>query len=226
MARILIVEDELDAAEMLALNLRNAGYEVEVATDGGQGLQVARTVRPDLIVLDQMLPSMSGTEICMALRAAPDTADLPIIMLTARAAEVDRVRGLEVGADDYVTKPYSIKELILRIQALLRRRGVVQMQGDVLKIGLLEIHLSSQEVVIAGERQRLTSTELKFLSMLARAAGQSVSRQQLLKEVWNYAETTDSRTVDSHVRRLRAKLGDMAEALETVPGVGYRLKAL
>jgi two-component system phosphate regulon response regulator PhoB len=223
MASILIVEDEPDAADLLALNLRAAGHSVTIAEDGSKGLTVARTTRPDLIVLDNMLPLMSGVEVCKALRATPATADVPIIMLTARAAESDRVRGLECGADDYVTKPYSVKELLLRVQNHLRRSKPQVGTDQRLVAGPLSIDLVAQTVMVNGEEVRLTSTECKLLSTLARSGGQAVSRQQLLTDVWQYVDGSDTRTVDSHVRRLRAKLGPLAECVETVQGVGYRL---
>lgn len=223
MAAILIVEDEPDAAELLALNLRAAGHEVAIAEDGGKGLLVARTTRPDLIILDNMLPLMSGVEVCKALRADAGMADLPIIMLTARAAEQDRVRGLECGADDYVTKPFSMKELLLRVQGHLRRSKPVVSADQRIIAGPLAIDLVAQTVTVKGEAIRLTSTECKLLTSFARSAGSTVSRQQLLKEVWQYGEGSDTRTVDSHVRRLRNKLGAFAECVETVQGVGYRL---
>jgi|JI10StandDraft_1071094.scaffolds.fasta_scaffold120647_2 two-component system phosphate regulon response regulator PhoB len=223
MASILVIEDEPDAAELLAFNLRAAGHEVTLVDDGGRGLRVAQTTRPDLILLDRMLPTMSGIEICRALRGDAVTQDLPIIMLTARAAESDRVKGFECGADDYVTKPFSMRELMLRVQSLLKRRQPVNSVGQQLKAGDLVLDLASQSAQIEGEQVRLTGTETKLLAMLLRAGGQSVSRQQLLTDVWQYAADSDTRTVDSHIKRLRSKLGPLAHYVETVQGVGYRL---
>lgn len=223
MPTILVVEDEPDAADLLALNLKAAGYEVTTADTGTKGLKCAQTIRPDLIVLDHMLPGMSGIEVCRSLRAAPETADVPVIMLTARAAESDRVKGFECGADDYVTKPFSMKELLLRVQTRLKRRSATLSSAQQMKVGDLAIDLMNQTVNVAGEEIRLTSTEMKLISMLARTPGQTVPRQTLLREVWQYNETSDTRTVDSHVRRLRSKLGPLAAYVETVQGVGYRL---
>ena len=223
MARVLIVEDEPDAAHLLEIHLRKAGHEPEVAENGARGLTVARTTCPDLIILDNMLPGMNGMEVCRSLREDPATRQVPIIMLTARAAELDRIKGLESGVDDYVTKPYSIKELMLRVQAVLRRRQPVEVGSQRLSVGGLDIDLASQAVLVNGEPERLTSLEFKLLTTLARSAGSPVPRQTLLTEVWGYAANTDSRTLDSHVRRLRTKLGSLAGKLETVQGTGYRL---
>lgn len=224
MPSILIVEDEPDAAELLAVNLRAAGHDVNIVTDGGRGLTVAQTTLPDLIILDYMLPVMSGMEVCKALRTDPATAGIPVIMLTARAEEADRVRGFENGADDYVTKPFSMKELVLRVQSHLKRRAPAVTADKKITIGALSIDLLNQSVSVSGEDARLTSTEMKLLTTLAQSPGNAVSRQQLLKDVWQYAEGSDTRTVDSHVRRLRAKLGPLADMVETVQGVGYRVK--
>jgi two-component system phosphate regulon response regulator PhoB len=223
MPTILIVEDEPDAAELLAFNLKSAGHEVTIADNGAKGLKCAQTIRPDLIVLDHMLPGMSGIEVCRALRANAETADVPIIMLTARAAESDRVKGFECGADDYVTKPFSMRELLLRVQTRLRRRSPLVSAAQQIKVGELVLDLMNQTALIAGEEIRLTSTEMKLINMLVRTPGQTVARQTLLKDVWQYSETSDTRTVDSHVRRLRSKLGPLAGYVETVQGVGYRL---
>ena len=223
MPTILVVEDEPDAAELLAFNLKSAGHEVTIADNGAKGLKCAQTIRPDLIVLDHMLPGMSGIEVCRALRANVETADVPIIMLTARAAESDRVKGFECGADDYVTKPFSMRELLLRVQTRLRRRSPLVSAAQQIKVGELVLDLMNQTAHIAGEEIRLTSTEMKLINMLVRTPGQTVARQTLLKDVWQYNETSDTRTVDSHVRRLRSKLGPLAGYVETVQGVGYRL---
>ncbi len=223
MATILIVEDEPDAAALLVFHLRAAGHDPSVAEDGAKGLRVARTTRPDLILLDHMLPSMSGMDICRALRAEPATTDIPVIMLTARADEADRVRGLECGADDYVTKPFSMRELMLRIERHLQRRAPVKSAGSLLTTGRLSLNLDDHTVGVDGETVRLTSTETKLLTVLMRAAGQTLTRAQLLTDVWQYNETSDTRTVDTHIKRLRAKLGGAASCVETVPGVGYRL---
>lgn len=224
MPSILIVEDEPDAANLLALHLRKAGHQVSIAGDGGKALACARSMRPDLILLDQMLPTMSGTAICRALKDDPATEDIAIVMLTARAAETDRIKGFEHGADDYVTKPYSIKELLLRIEARLRRRDPSEIEGQKLIAGALTLDLVNQCLIYRGETIRLTSTETRLLAALALEPGRVVSRSDLLREVWQYATEADTRTVDTHVRRLRAKLGEAAHLLETLRGVGYRLR--
>ena len=223
MPTILVVEDEPDAAELLSFNLKSAGHEVTIAENGAKGLKCAQTIRPDLIILDHMLPGMSGIEVCRVLRANAETADVPIIMRTARAAESDRVKGFECGADDYVTKPFSMRELLLRVQTRLRRRSPLLSAAQQIKVGELVLDLMNQTAHIAGEEIRLTSTEMKLINMLVRTPGQTVARQTLLKDVWQYNETSDTRTVDSHVRRLRSKLGPLAGYVETVQGVGYRL---
>lgn len=223
MAQILVVEDEPDAAELLAFNLRAAGHEVSIVDDGMSGLKVAQTTRPELLILDRMLPGMSGIEVCNTLRRDPATQDMAIIMLTARAAESDRVKGFECGADDYVTKPFSMRELLLRVQSLLKRRTPMASSGQKVTVGKLVVDLLNHTATVDGQEVRLTSTEMKLLTMLARVPGQTVARQQLLKDVWQYNEGSDTRTVDSHVRRLRAKLGPLAHYVETVQGVGYRL---
>jgi len=223
MPSILVVEDEPDAANLLAIHLRKAGHEVTVAGDGGKGLTCARTIRPDLILLDQMLPTMSGTEVCRVLKSDPATADIAIIMLTARAAEADRIKGFEHGADDYVTKPFSMKELLLRIEARLRRRDPSEIEGQKLIAGPLTLDLMNQRLSIGEKEVRLTATESRLLATLAVEPGRVVSRADLLREVWQYGSGADTRTVDTHVRRLRAKLGGAATLLQTFRGVGYRL---
>jgi two-component system, OmpR family, phosphate regulon response regulator PhoB len=223
MSRILIVEDEPDAAELLRHHFSKAGHEISVVEEGGKGLTVARTTLPDLIILDHMLPGMSGTEIVKVLRSEASTRDIPIIMLTARAAEDDRVRGFESGADDYVTKPYSVRELLLRVSRHLERRKPVAVEQQKIVVGDMTLDLTEQTVNMDDQAFNLTHTEFKFLLALARQVGQAVSRQTLLKDVWNYGDSADSRTVDSHVRRLRQKLGREG-LIQTVTGVGYRLK--
>jgi two-component system, OmpR family, phosphate regulon response regulator PhoB len=224
MARLLIVEDEPDAADLLALHAKRAGHDVTIVEDGAKALTVARTIRPELILLDHMLPGMTGTEITKALRADASTKDIPIVLLTARAAEEDRVRGFECGADDYVTKPYSVKELMLRVARHLERsRQAPSVVDQQLSVGPFHLDLGAQVLTVAGMPIHLTSIEFKFMVTLMRAPGTLIARTQLLTEVWGYAEDTDTRTVDSHVRRLRVKLGDYAGAVQTVPGAGFRL---
>lgn len=221
--RILVVDDEPDAVELLAFNLKNAGMEVLTAADGASALKQTRSHAPDLIVLDVMLPEMDGLEVCKSLRRDAATARVPIIMLTAKAAELDRVVGLELGADDYVTKPFSPRELLLRIKNLLRRRGDEAEPEQRIRLGDLVVEVARHEARVGGQPLELTATEFKLLTVLAQRRGRVQSRDQLLRDVWEYDSLIDTRTVDTHIRRLREKLGPAAGLLETVRGVGYRL---
>lgn len=220
--KILIVDDEADTVEVLEYNLRGAGYEVFTAADGQSALARARTRLPDLIVLDIMLPGLDGLEVCKKLRTDPKTQNIPVIMLTAKTAEIDRVLGLELGADDYVTKPFSHRELLLRVKGLLRRREVPAEKGDILRFGALVIDIPRHEVTSSGKPIILTPTEFRLLTLLAERRGRVQSREKLLHDVWNYDSVIDTRTVDTHVRRLREKLGSASKYLDTVRGVGYR----
>jgi two-component system phosphate regulon response regulator PhoB len=222
-AKILVVDDEPDALELIEYNLLGAGYQVFTASNGNCALELARRHLPDLIVLDLMLPEVSGIEVCKTLRRSPETADMPILMLTAKAEEIDRIIGLEVGADDYVTKPFSPRELILRIKNILRRGE----QSEGKKSAVIE----AKDLVIDPERHEvmhndvkiiLTATEFKLLYILAGRQGRIQSRERLLEDVWEYEADVYIRTVDTHMRRLRKKLGNAAEYIETVRGVGYR----
>jgi len=201
--------------------LKAAGFEVSTAEDGKDALKKARQLLPQLILLDLMLPQIDGLEICKALRRDPATSSIPIIMLTARAAEIDRVLGLELGADDYVTKPFSPRELVLRIRNLLKR-GKPDGVGDEIRIGDLHINLPRHELAYKGKPLVLTATEFKLVAMLAQRRGRVQTREALLRDVWEYSSVIESRTVDTHVRRLREKLGEAAKYLDTVRGVGYR----
>jgi len=222
--KILIIEDEQDVIDLLTLNLRKApGFAVTTAADGNSGLRQAREELPALIVLDLMLPKMPGLEVCRALKTDSATSHIPIIMLTAKAEEIDRIVGLEFGADDYVTKPFSPRELILRINAILRR-GKGGEVNDLMSIGQIMLDPSRHHVAVAGKPVRLTSVEFKLLSMLMRRQGRVQARDRLLNEVWGYESIIDTRTVDTHVRRLRKKLGHAAKAIETVRGFGYRIR--
>jgi DNA-binding response OmpR family regulator len=220
--RILVVDDEPDAVALIEFNLVQAGYEVITAEDGAEALKKAREQRPALIVLDLMLPEIDGLEVCATLRRDPATAGIPIIMLTAKAAEIDRVHGLEIGADDYVTKPFSPRELVLRIKKMLDRGQERPAKTDLLRIGELLIDVPRHSVMVQGKRIDLTATEFKLLALLAERRGRVQSREQLLKDVWEYDNLIDTRTVDTHMRRLREKLGRAARHLDTVRGVGYR----
>jgi DNA-binding response OmpR family regulator len=223
--KILIVDDEPDALEVLAFKLKEAGYAPLLAKDGARAIALARDEHPALIVLDLMLPEVDGLEVCKILRRDPGTATIPILMLTARAAEMDRVLGLELGADDYVTKPFSPRELVLRIKKLLARSKAVDDPQPQLRVGELEIDAARHTVRVAGEAVELTATEFKLLELLARRRGRVQTRDRLLQDVWGYENPIDSRTVDTHMRRLREKIGGAADHLETIRGVGYRFKA-
>ena len=223
--KILVVDDEPDAAELVEFNLTAAGFAVILAADGEEAVRKARENEPDLIVLDVMLPELDGLEVCKLLRRESATARVPILMLTARAAEIDRVLGLELGADDYVTKPFSPRELVLRIKGLLRRREPDAPGLERLKIGPLAIDLAAHSVSVSGKPVELTATEFKLLATLAQRRGRVQSRDQLLRDVWEYDAAIDTRTVDTHMRRLREKLGRAADYLDTVRGVGYRFLA-
>jgi two-component system, OmpR family, phosphate regulon response regulator PhoB len=219
--KILIIEDESDVADLLALNFRKAGFKVAMATDGASGLQKARDDRPDFIILDLMLPKMSGLEVCRILKSDTATSQIPILMLTAKAEEVDRIVGLEFGADDYVTKPFSPREIVLRIRAILRRG---ETPDESLKAGPISIDAARHEVRVNGKPVHLTSLEFKLLRTLMQRHGRVQDRDRLLNEVWGYESVIDTRTVDTHVRRLREKLGKAGDAIETVRGFGYRLR--
>jgi two-component system phosphate regulon response regulator PhoB len=220
--KILVVEDEPEAVELVEFNLKQAGYNVSTAADGAEALKKARAQTPDLIVLDVMLPEMDGFEICKTLRLDAATAKVPIIMLTAKAAEIDRVLGLELGADDYLTKPFSPRELMLRVKKILARSQTEEKPKEQIRFGDLLIDLPRHLASWKGKAIELTATEFKLLTILAQRAGRVQSRDQLLRDVWEYDSLIDTRTVDTHMRRLREKIGAAAKHLETVRGVGYR----
>jgi DNA-binding response OmpR family regulator len=219
--KILVVDDEPEAVELIEFNLKQAGFEVLTAADGAEALRKARSASPSLVVLDLMLPEIDGLEVCKMLRRDPQTKGLPIVMVTAKAAELDRILGLELGADDYLTKPFSPRELVLRIRKILER-GQPNPDSDSFKLGDLLIDQPRHLVSWRGKPIELTATEFKLLSVLAQRRGRVQSREQLLREVWEYNSLVDTRTVDTHMRRLREKLGPAARHLGTVRGVGYR----
>lgn len=226
MAQILVVEDEADLAELVAFNLEQAGHAVQTAGTGAEALALADGSSTNLVLLDVMLPDMTGIEVCRRLRRSDATRGLPVIMLTAKGEEVDRVVGFEVGADDYVVKPFSPRELVLRVEAVLRRSGTADVsdeKGDVLRIGTLTIDIPKYEVLVDDEIIPLTALEFRLLCDLASRKGRVQSRDALLERVWGYAPGVETRTVDTHVKRLREKLGNAASYVETVRGVGYRL---
>ncbi len=224
MKTVLIIEDEKDLAELVAYNLEKEGYRTVIALDGKEGLEAARRSTPDLILLDLMLPGMMGTELCKTLRKQEKTATVPVIMLTARGEEIDRVVGFEVGADDYIVKPFSSRELLLRIKAVLRRSLPEKEAGRAITVGPIVIDTDRHQVRIADEEIVLTTTEFKLLLNLAERIGRVQSRDLLLKNVWGYNYVGDTRTVDTHITRLRTKLGEAGELIKTIRGFGYKLE--
>lgn len=222
MQNILIVEDDSDIAESLRYNFEREGFQISVAESGEKGLRLALDENrpPTLILLDLMLPGMSGIELCRRLRQEPATEKVPVIMLTAKAAESQKIEGLEIGADDYITKPFSVKEVVARVRAVLRRSGgdeIEQYEDDRLMIDFAEMR-----VIVDGREVKLTRKEFALLSYLAKNAPRVATRQNLLDNVWGYSYFGDTRTLDVHIRRLRQKLGDYGGSIETVVGVGYR----
>jgi two-component system phosphate regulon response regulator PhoB len=224
MKTILIIEDENDLAELIVFNLEKEGYRSLIAPDGPTGLESVRNNSPDLILLDLMLPGMSGMEICKVLKGREKTARVPIIMLTAKGEEIDRVVGFEVGADDYVVKPFSPRELILRIKAVLRRAGSDESVSKIIKVGSISIDTDRHIVTVDGNEVILTTTEFKLLFKLAERLGRVQSRDRLLKDVWGFSHIGDTRTVDTHITRLRTKLGESGEMIRTVRGFGYKME--
>ncbi|HEX4826561.1 MAG TPA: response regulator [Candidatus Polarisedimenticolaceae bacterium] len=225
MHRILVVEDETDIAELLRHVFTREGFIVGVAKDGLMALEAARQEKPDLVVLDWMLPELSGIDVLKELRGRAETRTVPIILLTARREEIDRVLGLELGADDYVTKPFSSRELVLRIRGLLKRNEVrPEAEVNPVRAGPIEIQPADHRALVDGKALVLTVTEFRLLEDLVRARGRIRTRETLLSEVWGYDSEVLSRTVDTHVRRLRTKLGPAADWLVTVRGVGYRIQ--
>jgi len=225
MSRILVVEDDADIASLIVHYLGPAGHESEIVANGSDALAAARRQPPDLIILDRMLPGLDGLEICRALRADAALGAVPILMLTARAEEVDRIAGFETGADDYVTKPFSPKELVARIGALLRRSRRGPADGErVLRYGRLTVDIE-RHVVTDGEQEvKLTAKEYLLLRYFLEHRGRVLSRDLLLTDVWGYQYTGGTRTVDVHVRRLREKLPALVQAVETIKQFGYKLK--
>jgi DNA-binding response OmpR family regulator len=221
MPKILVVDDEPDALELIKFNLKAAGYDVATAADGEEALKKARALLPSLIILDVMLPEVDGLEVCKILRRDARVSATPIIMLTAKAAEIDRVLGLELGADDYLTKPFSPRELVLRVKRLLRSDPAAVKQDEIV-LKELRLDVPRHQATVRSRAVDLTATEFKLLTVLAQRRGRVQSREQLLQDVWEYDNLIDTRTVDTHMRRLREKLGPAARYLDTVRGVGYR----
>ena len=224
--RVLVVDDEADIVALVAYHLVKAGYRVSMASSGTEALEAARRERPALIVLDLMLPGMSGYEVIEQIRAAEATRHIAVLMLTARREESDRIQGLSLGADDYLTKPFSPQELVLRVAAILRRSGAGAVaSSDMLTIGPLSIDRASHLVHVDGASVELTPTEFRLLLTLAERRGRVQARAHLLETVWEAAPDIQTRTVDMHVQRLRAKLGVAGDLIETVRGFGYRIRA-
>lgn len=223
---ILIVEDEADLVATLDLNFQAAGYQTRTATTGRLGLELAaREPVPDLVLLDLMLPDIAGTEVCRRLRAEPLTASVPVVMLTARGEEIDRVVGFEVGADDYVVKPFSVRELLLRVGAILRRVAPGEVAPERITFGRITVDEAGHRVWLDDAELSLTALEFKLLVTLLARRGRVQSRDRLLDDVWGYEADVTTRTVDTHVKRLREKLGPAGAYVETVRGVGYRMRA-
>lgn len=224
MHRVLIVEDEADLADLLGYNLRKAGYQVEVVHDGKSALQRIQQALPDMIVLDVMLPGLSGLQVARHVRTNPKTALLPILMLTARAEEVDQVAGLQSGADDYVTKPFSVKIFLARVEAMLRRsRGGVIDPADVLQVETLRMDTSTHDVHVDDQPIKLTLTEFRLLAALMRKPGKVVSRADLMYSAMGPDVLVTARTIDVHIASIRKKLGRIGPMIRTVRGVGYLL---
>lgn len=222
MQKILVVDDEPDTVELIKYHLKIAGYEPLEAYEGQEAIKKAIDVKPDLIILDLMIPGIDGYEVCKILRKNPITAPIPIIMCTARVEENDRVLGLELGADDYITKPFSVRELVLRVKNLLKR--VYAEPQNYIKVGGLTIDAEKHLVEFEGKAIELTPIEFKLLLTLVRRRGRVQTREILLRDVWDYEPTLDTRTVDTHITRLRHKLGPAAYLIETVRAFGYRFK--
>jgi two-component system phosphate regulon response regulator PhoB len=229
--RVVIIEDERDVARLLEFNLTSGGFQVFAAGTGAEGLAAVHKHEPDVVVLDLMLPDQSGYDVCKALRADPATADLGVLMLTAKGEAEDRILGLEVGADDYVVKPFVVREVVLRVTALAnrlaeRRARPTSTSGDanVLKVGPIELDPITHDVKIAGQLTQLRPLEYKLLQLLVSDPGRVFSREELLEQVWEMRGDINTRTVDVHVRRLRVSLGVAADVVETVHGFGYRAK--
>jgi two-component system phosphate regulon response regulator PhoB len=223
-SKILVVEDEASLAEVLTYNLQREGYDVVVAREGREGLRKAQMLLPDLVILDLMLPGLGGLEICKELRASPRTSSFPILMLTAKAEETDQVIGFAVGADDYVTKPFSVKVLLQRIKVLLRRNSSPEPAGELLEMAGIRIDKRAHQVSVDDEPVSLTPTEFRLLETMLKQPGRAFTRPDLMESAVGDAIVLE-RTIDVHIKSLRKKLGDVGQFIETVRGVGYRFRA-
>ena len=220
--KIYIVEDEPDIRETLKYNFSNEGFEVFTAPDGEEALSNIKKVLPDVLILDLMLPGVSGLDVCKTIRADDDIRDMSIIMLTAKGEEIDRVIGFELGADDYVTKPFSVRELILRVKVLLKKQHESLVANKLVTFGPIRIDLDAHELKINDKEIVLTALEFKLLQHLVKRKGRVQTREQLLGDVWGYSAEVTTRTVDTHIKRLREKLGNTSDYIQTIRGVGYR----
>ncbi len=219
--KVLVVDDEKDILTLLEYNLEKAGFRVVSTGDGPEALEKAGREAPDLIILDIMLPNMDGTDVCRELKSSDATRDIPVIMLTAKGEEIDRIVGFELGADDYITKPFSPRELILRVKAILKRRN---RRASARRAGPISLDMAGRAAAVYGRPLRLTPIEFKLLAELIMAGGRVLSRDTLLDMVWGTECYITDRTVDTHIRRLRKKLGESGRYIETVRGFGYRLR--
>ena len=220
--KIYIVEDEPDIRETLKYNFSNEGFKVFTAPDGEEALSNIKKVLPDVLILDLMLPGLSGLDVCKSIRADDDIKDMSIIMLTAKGEEIDRVIGFELGADDYVTKPFSVRELILRVKVLLKKQRESLVENKLVTFGPIRIDLDAHELKINDKEIVLTALEFKLLQHLVKRKGRVQTREQLLGDVWGYSAEVTTRTVDTHIKRLREKLGNTSDYIQTIRGVGYR----
>src|SRR5438874_282688 len=222
---VLIVDDERDLRTLLEFNFRQAGYETAHAASGAEALARARALKPHVIVLDLNLPDVSGTDVCRLLKSDAATQSIPILMLTARGSETDRIHGLELGADDYVGKPFSVREVVLRVEAVARRRAPAEASAPrLLKAGEIEMDIDAHIVRVNGTELPLTLQEFRLLQYLIEGKGRVRTRDELLADVWNASPELETRTVDTHIKRLRDKLGEPGEVIETVRGLGYRIR--
>jgi two-component system phosphate regulon response regulator PhoB len=224
-SKVLVVEDERDLAKVMTYNLKQAGFDVVHASGGETALRALREEPFDLVLLDLMLPDLAGTEVCKRIKSTPATAQIPVVMVTAKGEEIDRIVGFELGADDYVVKPFSVRELILRVRAILRRAEGAEAEGDQVTFGVLRIDRAAHRVWVEGAEVALTALELKLLTELYDKRGRVLSRDRLLDDVWGTDADVTTRNVDTHVKRVREKLTAAGEYIETVRGVGYRFRS-